>query len=365
MNYWRTYKKDIILNYLDSIIKQKIPLTLWQQHPSTRITFDAQFVIMNSNNIKLKLQGPNHIHSFDNERPIYIHAPGAGVIFKKDLYQKHANILEFTIPNDIQIVEQRKTKRFYYKYQDHKNITYYNDHPPLSDTKPKTLSSVLVDISTMGAGMVVGKDQRDKLSTAQGLFLENLTDQTLPTPFHVKVQYIANYNLKEKNLYKVGLSFDDELDSISYKSISSIIEIKQKKCAGLSQHTYCGLDEEEIAKILNQIEQTNRVLAVNLKENIDYLDKLRYMTSHMKVGFLKNVNQDLLAVALRLSGKELIYELFSELTETIQEEILFKLEKQRPPSAICKAQDEMIAYIREMEKKGEILLDPKAFITYV
>ena len=98
---------------------------------------------------------------------------------------------------------------------------------------------------------------------------------------------------------------------------------------------------------------------------MEYLDQLRYMTTQMKVEFLKTVNQDLLAVALRLSSKELIFELFSELTQTMQKEFLEKLQQERPASAICKAQDDIVKLVREKENKGEIVLDPKAFVTYV
>ena len=89
------------------------------------------------------------------------------------------------------------------------------------------------------------------------------------------------------------------------------------------------------------------------------------MTTQMKVDFLKTINQDLLAVALRLSSKELVYELFSEVTVNMQDEFLDKLERERPASAICKAQDQIIAQIRQMVSLGEIVLDPKAFVTYV
>ena len=113
------------------------------------------------------------------------------------------------------------------------------------------------------------------------------------------------------------------------------------------------------------VEQKNKVLASNLKDNIEYLDKLRYMTVQMKVDFLKEVEHELLAVALRLSSKELIYELFSEVTERMQDEFLDKLQSERPASAVCKAQDQLLKLIREKEGRGEIVLDPTAFITYV
>lgn len=366
MLYWKTHQKEIIIKHLEPVAKNKVEFTIWQQFGEHRHTYSGCFTLMTRKACKIKIKEVDKLSLFDVEQPFYVHITAVDLIFKKDNYNKHGALLEFSMPNDIQVHERRKTKRYTYKYQDHKNITYHSDEKNPETGEPKfTQSSVLVDISTMGAGMVVGREQVKNLREGQDLLLDNLTDQQLPSPFHVKVSYIEQYDTKEKHLYKVGLQFDDELNSISYKSISSIVEIKQRKSAGLKSDQYCGIDDEDQIKVINKIEGANKVLASNIKENIEYLDRLRYMTSHMKVGFLKDVNQDLLAVALRLSSKELIYELFSEVTETMQEEFLFNLNKERPPSSICKAQDEIIRFIRDKENSGEIVLDPKAFVTYV
>ena len=366
MLYWKTHKKDIILNHLTSIAKNKIEFTIWQQFGEKRHTYTGAFTILTKKSCKIKIKEVNRINLFDSDVPFYVHITSVDIIFKKDNYNQHGTILEFSLPNDIQVHERRKTKRFTYKYQDHKNITYRSKEVNDETGQPLfTYSSVLVDISTQGAGMVIGREEGEKIKEGQILLLDNLTDQELPSPFHVRVKFIETYKSKEKHLYKVGIVFDDQLNAISYKSISSIIDIKQRKTEGLSKEKYCGIDDEDQINLINRIETSNIVLANNIKDNIEFLDQLRYMTTHMKVDFLKQVNQDLLAVALRLSSKELIYDLFSEVTETIQEEFLYKLENERPPSAVCKAQDEMIRFIRQKEKTGEIVLDPKAFVTYV
>lgn len=117
--------------------------------------------------------------------------------------------------------------------------------------------------------------------------------------------------------------------------------------------------------ILNKIELTNKQLSNNIKDNIDYLDRLRYMTTKMKIEFLQSVEHELLADALRLSSKELIYDLLIELTPNMQDDFLEKLAFEKPASGICKAQDKIIKYIREKEGSGEFILDPKSFTTYV
>lgn len=366
MQYWKTYQKDLIIKYLEAIQNSKAEFMIWQQCGSHRYTFQGRLTEVSRKSCKIKLIETSGVDLFKDDLPFYSHITGLEIIFKKDHYNKFGPYIEFSLPSDVQIFEKRKNKRFTYLYQDHKNITYRSDQiDPKTGDPTFTFSSVLIDISTQGAGMVVDKNVVLNLSPNQTLILDNLTDQQLPAPFKVKVIYIEPYTQSEHGLFKVGLVFDDQLNTISYKSISSIIEVKQRKAEGLSKTQYCGVDNEGQLNILNKVESGNKVLANNIKDNIEYLDQLRYMTTQMKVEFLKTVNQDILAVALRLSSKELIYELFSELTKTMQDEFLEKLQSERPASAVCKAQDEMVKLVREKVNSGEIVLDPKAFVTYV
>lgn len=367
MQYWKTYQKDLILDKLTDVASQNLFITLWQQYGNHRYKYNAHLLNTSKQLCQIKLDPENNnLDKFDPKKAIFIHVTRKEIIFKKEKFNMHGLLIEFSLPGDIQLYERRSNKRYYYLYQDHKSITYQSESKEPKTLKPVfTETSVLVDISIAGAGMVVGPEIIESLKIGDNLFLANLTDQKLPEPFRVKIVYIQSYADNEKDLYKVGLVFDDELDSISYKSISSIIEIKQKKTEGLNPAVYCGLDYEEQVKMLNQVESANKVLSNNLKDNIEYLDQLRYMTTNMKVEFLKSVNHDLLAVALRLSSKELIYELFSEVTTTMQEEFLEKLQEEKSAAGICKAQDAVIGKVRQMEASGQIVLDPTAFVTYV
>jgi hypothetical protein len=367
MQYWKTHQKPLILSNLETALEKQVKFTVWQQINNNRVTFDGEFTQISKQlcKIKISLKSINY-DRFNPDKPFLCHIPGLDIILKKDKYSKVGQFIEFSLPSDIQIYEKRRNKRYYYQYQDHKNITFQSVTLDNSTGRPDfTFSSVLIDISVAGAGMAVGKDMINRIQIGSIFHLTNLTDQKLPEPFKVKVVYIEDYKSTENGLYKVGIIFDDQLDSISYKSINSIIEIKQKKSQGLSSELYCGLDFEEQVNKVNMIDSHNQALASNIKDNIEYLDKLRYMTTNMKVDFLKSVNNDLLAVALRLSSKELIYDLFSELTETMQKEFLEKLQVEKPASGVCKAQDQILKVIRSKEANGEIVLDPTAFITYV
>ena len=368
MHYWKTYQKELILDKLNFINESETNITLWQQLGSSRITYQGKLIQVSRELCKIKLntQQERDISLINPKLPIFVMVPTINLIFKKENYNYFNRFFEFSQPGEIQMLEKRKMKRYHYMYQDFKNITFCSKEVDPDTEKPVfTIASVLIDISTTGVGMVVDKDMVQKLYPGCELYLQNLTDQKLPTPFNVTVSYVESYQIKEQNLYRVGICFADELDSISYKSITSIVEIKQKKMEGLSSELYCGLEKEDQIKMLNIIESSNPTMAANIRENIEYLDKLRYMTTQMKREFLQEINLDRLAIAFRLSSKELIYDLFTELSANMQNDFLEKLQAEKPASAICKSQDEIIKVIKQKESTGEYILDPLAFTTYV
>ncbi|MBC76696.1 MAG: hypothetical protein CME64_11840 [Halobacteriovoraceae bacterium] len=368
MRYWKTYQKPLIHELLTTAKDSECDFILWQQYGSSRKIYDIelreldpsrmQFFIKNSS---LKKYG-----DLMADKPVYFHVKSIDIIFKKDKYKFYGNIFDSTQPNELQVYEKRKHQRFYYKYQDHKNITFESTTKKENGEPEFLLSCVLVDISISGASMVINMQSKHRLTEGMDLNLMNLTDQALPEPLKTKVVYMERYKgAPDDILFKVGLKFSSELDTVSYKSINSVIEKKATRVKGLDPERYCGLDPEDQYRIINNIEVKNKILANNLRDSIEYLDRLRYMTTQMKIELLQDLSHDLLATALRLSSKELIYDLFIELSENVRVEFLERLEREKPPTAISKAQNEIIKYLKQKEASGELVLDPRAFTTYV
>lgn len=368
MRYWKTFQKPLIHEFLKAAYDAKCKFIMWQQYGDARKVYEVDLRRLEKNELSFLVskKSIDKMGDVNRDRAIYFHIKELDIIFKKEQYKSFGANIITTHPNELQVYEKRRAQRFYYKYQDHKNITFESITKKQDGAPEFTLSCVLVDISTAGAGMVINEKSKDRIYEELTIHLVNLTDQKLPAPFGVIVKYIERYaKVGDNNLYKVGLQFKEELDSVSYKSINSVIEKKAKRVQGLSKDRFCGLDFEEQHRVVSQIEQTNKALANNIKDANDYLDRLRYMTTQMKIEFLQSVSHQLLATALRLSSKELIYDLFIELTANVREEFLDKLEEEKPPSAINKAQDEVIRFLREKEATGEYILDPSAFDTYV
>jgi len=369
MKYWKTYQKNLIMKILDAVKKEELEILLWQTQGENRRIYSARISGLKKSELILKFnpESINDLQYFDNSKSYYAHIKVLETLFKKENFNLIGTSLESTLPNELQIYERRKNERFTYLYQDHKNLTFKTHKAITPDSEHDyTQPSVLVDISTSGAGIVVPQEVRDKMPIGSKIYLINVTDQKLPSPFEVEIIYDEIYREEDGHkLYKIGLKFSDQLDSISYKSIRSVVEKKSKRSQGLDPSRYCGLTHEEQINKINQVELKNPQLAINLKNGIDYLDRLRYLTTQMKIELLTNIKHDLLASALRMSSKELIYDLLIEVSSNLRNEFLDKLEDERPASAISKAQDEVMKYIRDKESKGEFVLSPNSFETYV
>ena len=292
------------------------------------------------------------------------------MIFKRDRFKKEGLVLSFPIPAEIKLKDQRKVERLSYRYQDSKVIAFNTPHPTDPTQGNLKMSSILIDITTEGLSFVLPERELGHLGVGVELYISRLTDQQLPNEHRAKILYVVQYRRKKdgedrSSLVKIGVKFLEPLESVSYKSISSLITKKQTRMKGLNVNTFNGLNDEEQERILRKIAEENRVLANNIRERIDQLDRLRYMTTQMKQQFLMDVNKDLLAAALRLSSKELIYDLLTEVTDTMREEFLFKLDQPKSASAVNKAQDEICKFITAKERAGELVLDPTAFEKYV
>lgn len=368
MKYWKTGIPEVIDEIFQKFFKSKRELTFWQQiTEKDRYRFSGVIQEIKDDKCIIKVENHTEIDKdfLKKDSPLFSHAARENIIFKKERFLFNGIILEFKKPNEIQISEKRTVERFYYKYQDHKSVTF-STSPERTSKSGSLTTAVLVDISIRGIGFVVDYASQSSLRKGSVVYLKNLTDQTLPEPFAAKVAYIEPYSTKtNEELYKVGILFDRDLDSISYRSITSIVEKKQQQVMGLRPDRYCGLTLEEQASQIRKIAKENKQLALNIRDAIDYLDTLRYLTTKMKKEFLLEVNLEVLATALRLSSKELIFELFSETTSTMQNEFLEKLSQVKPASAINKAQDQIASFVKEKEAVGEYILDPLAYITYV
>lgn len=365
MKVWTSFDAEYIEGHLNKLKEDVTTIEMWQNLDDLREMFSGFIVASNSLMTKVQLDAKykSAYGRISVQLPIYFHYKKLDMLFKKDIYTiEEGNIISFKTPSEIKFRDKRISDRFYYKYQDFKNISY------MLETSEIIYSSILTDIATAGLSFVVSLKEKNKLSPGSIIRIRGLTDQNLETPLEARVIYVTAFKLdreSKSDLIQIGVQFTSPLDSISYKSVSKIVKTKQLKIRGLETDKFNGLHPEEFNRLLSSIATTNKQLALNIRERSEDIDRLRYLTTEMKRAFLLEVNHDLLATAMRMSSKELVFDLLSEVTTGIKDEFLEKLNVPKPASAINKAQDIISKFISDKEKSGEIILDPRSFIKYV
>jgi len=369
MTVWTTYNRNYIVEILEYSLTKKLNRVEIKQIDGRMIRDFAGSIykiLPDRMEILLDKTLSDDQIEFDAKSPVLIQGVYRNFTFKKDMVSQNNKTISFPLPFEMKLSDRRKVKRFYYKYQDHKKITILLTDESIEESK-RLVDATLVDISIRGIGIVLSERNAIKIMQGQSIFIKSISDQNLAENHHAHVIHVSKYGKEEgKNKsVKLGIEFQQSLESVNYKSISEIIHKKQKKCDGLDVQTFAGLTEEEQERKLAMVRMENPIVARELTENIEYLDKIRFMTKTMKQNFLKEVNHSILATALRMSTKEVIYDLLVEVSETLQEEILFELKDVKTATMVREAQTKLCKILREKEAKGEIVLDPDMYDTYV
>ncbi|CBW27140.1 hypothetical protein BMS_2342 [Halobacteriovorax marinus SJ] len=362
MKMWSTFRKDVIKSRLTQIMESGDEVTIWQNRGDERNKFQATIVEVTDSNTIIQIEDAykNADYKITKDNTLFVHYAKGDALFKKDAFKTEGLRIIIKTPVELMMKERRSVERFSFKYQDFKNVSFKVG----SNDDVESVSYILKDLSVKGLSLIVHESEAPKFSVGATIYITSITDQNLSSGLLATIRYITPYSVSletDSNLLKLGVQFSDSLESVTFKSISSVIEKKQLKQKGLEVSTFNGLSEVEQEKVLRKIAEENHVLANNIREQNENIDRLRYLTLEMKRNFLLEVNLDLLAASLRLSSKELIYDLISEVTDTMKEEFLYKLDQPKSPSAINKAQDEIVKFIRAKEKSGELVLDPTSF----
>ncbi len=368
MRVWKTYQDPVIEHMLRECCKAKTLFTVWQVVGGVRGQWKAF----------LEIQGDKLSFLFDADpaqasprigEVTYFYHPYRELAFKKDRVEIQNGRIMVPFPHELTLKEERLKERLPFKYPDHKEISFASFAK--TDMEKKTvplfrLSAVLVDLSISGAGLVLSSEFSEKLKVGETVVVEKVTDQNIPGTFLAKICHLSQYQRENiEHTLKVGLQFHDILDSVVHETLQSVVKRKQSKVKGLDTHLFNGLDEQTQQRKLKEIALKNNVLSARISENIEQIDRLRYLTQQMKGNFLARAQLGVLAIALRLSDKELIYDLLHDVSERLRDEILDKMTGEISAAAIEKAQGEIMKFIRQQELAGEIVLDPTMYVTYV
>ncbi len=366
-----TYQREEILSILLAAKNHHgESLTLWQFDGEERRLFKGSFESIDEEKIYILLNSVQAEGGFtlNPDKTLYIHSEYRHLIFKRDTFAIQGNQIKVKTPSELKLEDLRQMDRFTYKYQDHKLVCLaLKGVDENGNDKPILLSGPMVDINLRGVALVLGINEVKKIEVGDEIQVTSITDQGLEIPIKAWVRSKVPYDKHEthKKLVRVGLLFENLLETVSYKSIQSIVEKKQIKIKGLDVEGFNGLDPDEQERIIATLEYTDKKLAISIRENLEVIYRLRFLTSQMKKELFLRFDNALFATALRLCTKEIILELFIELTDNLRKEMLELLAEPKPLSAIEKAQSKVIKVVREMESNGELVLDPVGYVKYV
>ena len=355
MQKWTTFRSDIIQSFLTDLIDQS-GVIVWQQMGEKRLVCSAKFknVAKSSCDIELSPSDLNN-NTFNLDTPIFVHAKMRDIVFKQQIGTLNDHNLTMELPQEILVGERRSSERFPYKVYDQKEVAFFYE------PENKSIRGILSNISQGGAAFLIEKKQHEMIENSTELFLSELIGNKFESPYRTEVRHVSSVSIDAVEYWKVGVQFKDGEHAI----ITDEIKQKAKKVEGLSSEVFCGLSDEEQTEKLNKIRSENEQLAKNIEKNLIELDRMRYLTDQMKSELLGSIDLDLLACALRLSNKELVYDLFYDSKKYMQEEFMDKLAVAKPASAVCKAQDSVVKFLKQKQNDGEFKMDPKNVTAYV
>lgn len=367
MKMWSCFDIISIRERIQLAIEDQLIWTFWQDDEGEVDKYLGKMIGIEGDKVSVALI-TDPVNKFLRGGPIQGHSDKNDMIFKREKIDIKDDLILFPIPNEMKVKDIRLVERLYYKYQDYKSISFscYMREKELS------LSYIMSDLSTMGISFIAPKKDLIDFKPGMDITISHISDQQLNENIPAKIIYMAAYDEKFfksesqlGKLTKVGVQFEEGLDEVIFSTVSNVIQTKQKKMLGLDVQGYNGLTQEEIERKIAYISEADPKLGVSIADNIEEIERLRFLTPKMKQVFWTEVNRDILAQALRITSKELLYDLLSDVTENVRMDFLDSLDKQLPAGTIEQSQTIVIKFMREKEQSGEFVLSPDTFVKYV
>lgn len=368
MKMWSCFDNSTIKEKIQKTVTDQLSWTFWQSEVKGQYKFIGRISELTEDRMLISLSVGSLDNIFRGES-IYGHCDQLDIIFKRDKFEIIDGLIRIPFPNELKIKDIRLIDRLYYKYQDYKAVTF---NCFLGD-KEQTLSYIMSDLSTKGVSFVAPKKDVENFEKDLEVSISHISDQELTEVIPAKVVYLAPFGeealFKSESdhgkLTKVGVIFDEGLDEVVFKTVAHVIEQKQKKLAGLDVKGFNGLKPEEIDRKLAFISEADPKLSANISSNIEQIERLRFLTPRMKQMFWTEVDRNILARALRISSKELLFDLLSDVSENVRMDFLESLDNQISAGVIEQSQVLIIQFIHEKERTGKFVLSPDSFVKYV
>jgi len=118
-----------------------------------------------------------------------------------------------------------------------------------------------------------------------------------------------------------------------------------------------GLDLATQQSVLAEIARKDPEMAIKLKSQLVTFDDLRYLTVSMMKRLLKEIDLDVLGLALRGANRELTDHLLNMFSTNMKRDVEDYLKgRPRPLSEVLEAQQKIMAVVLRLKESGEIIL---------
>lgn len=119
-----------------------------------------------------------------------------------------------------------------------------------------------------------------------------------------------------------------------------------------------GLDQAAQTNLLTEIARRDPEMAIKLKKNLMTFEDLKYLTVDMMRSVLKEIDLDLLGLALKTASPELVEYISNMFSTSMRRDIEEILKgRPRPLNEVLEAQVKIVEVLTRLQEEGIILID--------
>ena len=344
-------------------LEEKCPNNiLWQTVNGKRILINVELIYFDEKvgDIKMLLQGD--YQDLDIDQPVFLKSDYKSTVFKTQVVSLIENEIEIKVPEEICLLNQRSFPHISVIEQSLFAVFIFKGHK-----LPLKYRLQIIDISLGGLALLVSsKDMPlfvtgaivDFSSIAHSFKIENMTG---------KICYIREYidSSGADQMYITGINFAQNLPDID-----SVIKVKkateEEKELGLEELTSnLLLSQEKVQDIIHKMDLRDNQMAGKLRQNIEYLERLQYLTSTMRYELMLSISIETISYALKLSSQNVVGPFLKDVSVNLRADMRHFLSQKLMISQIMKNQDELIDFVLHKEGKGEFQLNKTSFNSIV
>lgn len=223
INLRDTEKAFEIHNFLQTSIKNRAPVTLWQSLGGNKKNiFSGRFIAVNQldKQITLRFKGESKI-PLDPELTLYIRGSYMSILFKGTIVDVEGNTVVIQLPKEIKAIENRQNVRMPFAAHQNNEMSFYK----LSEETGNKLrfEAEILDITDRGVGIVTRNLIMKHAVEGDQIFITSLAGHQLDPEMSAEIRYTYPIKIikdfKPVPHYKVGIMFHSALDGFLYEQI--------------------------------------------------------------------------------------------------------------------------------------------------